>query len=101
MEKNNGNNTPPNGSSAIKKEKIEKLYQKCVSLADEALAQGERVLAERYYQQADHYFRVMGGFTAYTPPGCASTNKLPSVLDKASSLKCPYKREAILLQFRI
>ena len=34
------------------------LYEKYVSLGNDASASGERISAEAYYQHADHYFRV-------------------------------------------
>ena len=34
------------------------LYEKYVSLGNEAAAAGERITAEAHYQHADHYFRV-------------------------------------------
>ena len=40
------------------------LYEKYVSLGNDASAAGERISAEAYYQHADHYFRVHGAITA-------------------------------------
>ena len=34
------------------------LYEKYISLGNEAAAAGERITAEAHYQHADHYFRV-------------------------------------------
>ena len=36
-----------------------KLYEKYSKLASDALAAGDKVLAESYYQHADHFARVM------------------------------------------
>ena len=40
------------------------LYEKYVSLGNDASAAGERISAEAYYQHADHYFRVYSAVTA-------------------------------------
>lgn len=40
------------------------LYEKYVSLGNDASAAGERISAEAYYQHADHYFRIHGAITA-------------------------------------
>ena len=39
------------------------LYEKYVSLGNDASAAGERISAEAYYQHADHYFRVHSAVT--------------------------------------
>ena len=36
-----------------------KLYEKYSKLASDALAAGDKVLAESYYQHADHFARIM------------------------------------------
>lgn len=38
------------------------IYEKYASLAREAQGSGDRVLAESYYQHADHYFRLLSSF---------------------------------------
>ena len=40
------------------------LYEKYVSLGNDASASGERISAEAYYQHADHYFRVHSAIVA-------------------------------------
>ena len=40
------------------------LYEKYVSLGNDASAAGERISAEAYYQHADHYFRVHSAVTS-------------------------------------
>lgn len=40
------------------------LYEKYVSLGNDASAAGERISAEAYYQYADHYFRVNSAITS-------------------------------------
>ena len=42
------------------------LYEKYVSLANDASAAGERISAEAYFQPADHYFRVHSTIIAAT-----------------------------------
>jgi hypothetical protein len=42
------------------------LYEKYVSLANDASAAGERISAEAYFQHADHYFRVHSTIIAAT-----------------------------------
>lgn len=40
------------------------LYEKYVSLGNDASAAGERISAEAYFQHADHYFRVHSAIIA-------------------------------------
>ena len=62
------------------------LYEKYVSLGNEASAAGERITAEAHYQHADHYFRMhstmLGGKPApasATPPTAVGTaSEIPS-----------------------
>ena len=42
------------------------LYEKYVSLANDASAAGERISAEAYFQHADHYYRVHSAIIAAT-----------------------------------
>jgi hypothetical protein len=52
---NNGNNGYRNNGSA---HGAHKLVEKYNNLAREALASGDIILAENYYQHADHYIRI-------------------------------------------
>ncbi len=47
-----------NGPDVRLRGNAQQLYEKYVSLANDASAAGERIQAEAYYQYADHYFRV-------------------------------------------
>lgn len=49
------------------------LYEKYVSLGNEAASAGERITAEAHYQHADHYFRVHQG----TLSGVADQRRMP------------------------
>ena len=51
----------------------EKLVEKYNILAKEALSAGDRILAENYFQHADHFFRINS--TNATPNSSLSTDK--------------------------
>lgn len=38
---------------------VQQIYDKYISLAREAITTGDRVLAESYYQHAEHYLRLL------------------------------------------
>lgn len=69
---NNSNRTPnrnqifdSSGPDVRVRGNAHQVFDKYQSLAREAASSGDRILAEAYYQYADHYFRViqsMGGF---------------------------------------
>lgn len=42
-------------------------YEKYTTLAREALAGGDRISAENYFQHAEHFFRVMNESRSYKP----------------------------------
>lgn len=45
--------SPKNPSSSFNSE-----VEKCMALAQKAIASGDRILAEQFYQQAEHYVRL-------------------------------------------
>ncbi len=82
---NNGNNGYRNNGSA---HGAYKLVEKYNNLAREALASGDIILAENYYQHADHYIRIAppqnrserNGSTVETPVETTEIiNKIPGV----------------------
>lgn len=52
---------------SIKIKKMESLYHKRMSLGKEAQAKGEYLLAESYYQHAEHYLQVMNELKSNLP----------------------------------
>ena len=81
---NNGNNGYRNNGS----HGAHKLIEKYNNLAREALASGDIILAENYYQHADHYIRIAppqyrserNGSTTETPVETTEIiNKIPGV----------------------
>ncbi|MBS0220582.1 MAG: DUF4167 domain-containing protein [Proteobacteria bacterium] len=71
---NHNPNRPPNrnqifdssGPDVRVRGNAHQVFDKYQALAREAAASGDRIMAEAYWQYADHYFRViqtMGGFT--------------------------------------
>jgi hypothetical protein len=82
---NNGNNGYRNNGSA---HGAHKLVEKYNNLAREALASGDIILAENYYQHADHYIRIAppqhrserNGSESETPTETTEIiNKIPGV----------------------
>ena len=63
------------------------LYEKYVSLGNEASAAGERITAEAHYQHADHYFRMhstmVGGVSGKPAPASATP---PTAVGAASEI---------------
>jgi hypothetical protein len=55
-----------NGPDVRLRGNAQQLHEKYTSLANESSAAGERIMAEAYYQYADHYFRVHSTIVANT-----------------------------------
>ena len=55
-----------NGPDVRLRGNAQQLHEKYTSLANESSAAGERIMAEAYYQYADHYFRVHSTIMANT-----------------------------------
>ncbi len=73
------NHSGSSGSSAQKYEKAKLMRFKYLDKAKDALAMGDRVSAENYFQYADHYTRIMegdGNFSSPTQPSIAESNTL-------------------------
>ena len=77
---NHNPNRPPNrnqifdssGPDVRVRGNAHQVFDKYQALAREAASQGDRILAEAYWQYADHYFRMiqtMGGFVPAQQPG--------------------------------
>jgi hypothetical protein len=74
----------------------EKLVEKYMNLAKEALSTGDRTLSENYYQHADHYMRVVDEKKI-------SQNKVQSIHEEnksnnSSSTKEPSPKEEQIIQ---
>ncbi|MBF0561077.1 MAG: DUF4167 domain-containing protein [Alphaproteobacteria bacterium] len=68
------------------------MMDKFLSLARDASSQGDRVLAENYFQHADHYFRVMNnnpqpGGRGPRPPGGQTPAQPGSDAERAEDLQ--------------
>jgi hypothetical protein len=67
------------------------LQEKYLNMARDAMASGDRILAEYYYQHADHYFRMQQEFMAEKSswqeqnPGVASAEDFPAEAGEAST----------------
>lgn len=61
------------------------LMDKYLALARDASAAGDRVLAENYFQHADHYYRVMSSSTS-NANGRGARQSLPQPIPATSSL---------------
>lgn len=60
------------------------LMDKYLALARDASSSGDRVLAEHYFQHADHYYRVIG-HTGSTNPRLAARQPLPQATPETPS----------------
>lgn len=65
-------------SQGLNRPTIQALYEKNTNSAREAMTTGDRVLAESYYQQAEHYLRLMNEVKENQQPTHAAPDKLPS-----------------------
>jgi hypothetical protein len=52
--------TPPRGTSLIE---ARGAYERYLALAQAASRDGDKIEMENYYQHADHFFRLMRGFS--------------------------------------
>lgn len=50
------------------------VYEKYLTLARDAMASGDRILAESYYQHGEHYYRIMSSFNEENDAQRARTN---------------------------
>lgn len=53
------------------------VYEKYIGLAREASTSGDRVLAEHYYQHAEHYFRLMRDQQPHRPHVVVASSRPP------------------------
>lgn len=58
---NNGNNNSNNNNNGQRGERAKAMRGKYLDKARDALASGDRVTAEHYFQYADHYTRQIDG----------------------------------------
>ena len=62
------------------------LYEKYVSLGNEASAAGERITAEAHYQHADHYFRMHNTMTGAGGKPAPASAPPPTAVGTASEI---------------
>ena len=64
-----GNNSDSNGPEGRVRGNAHQVYEKYVGMARDALASGDRLAAETYYQHAEHYYRIVNASTDPQPDG--------------------------------
>lgn len=70
-----------NGPSVRVRGTAPQLHEKYLTLARDASAAGDRIMAENYYQHADHYYRVLNVNTAEQTPDRSAQRRGPADQD--------------------